>query len=110
MRINKFVVPGFLLLLLIFSVGCAHKRFKSDSVKTEYKCENGFEFVTEIHSSQGPDQVIVVIGDDYIPLDITPSASGEKYTDGMNTFWTKGENAMLELSDKTEYKECHTVK
>ena len=110
MRINKFVVPSFLLLLLIFSVGCAHKRFKDDSVKTKYKCENGFEFVTEIHKSQGNDQVILKSADNLLVLDIIPSASGMKYTDGVNTFWSKGENAMLELADKSEYKECHTVK
>ena len=110
MRIDKLLASGVLLLLLVFTIGCANKRFKSDGVKTKYICENGFEFTTEIHSSQGPDQVILIIGDNYFPLDITPSGSGEKYTDGMNTFWAKGENAMLELSDKTEYKECRTVK
>ncbi|MEE9194061.1 MAG: MliC family protein [Thermodesulfobacteriota bacterium] len=110
MRINKFVVPGFLLLLLMFSVGWAHKRFKDDSVKTKYKCENGFEFVTETHKSQGNDQVILKSTDNLLVLDIIPSASGMKYTDGVNTFWSKGENAMFELADKSEYKECHTVK
>ena len=110
MRINKFVVPSFLLLLLIFSVGCAHKRFKDDSVKTEYKCENRFEFVTEMHKSQGNDQVILKSADNLLVLDIIPSGSGIKYTDGVNTFWSKGDNAMLELADKSEYKECHTVK
>jgi len=110
LRINKFVVPSFLLLLLIFSIGCAHKRFKDDSVKTKYKCENGFEFVAEMHKSQGNDQVILKSADNLLVLDIIPSASGIKYTDGVNTFWSKGENAMLELAGKSEYKECHTVK
>lgn len=110
MRFNKLITSGVLLLLLVFTISCAHKRFKSDSIKTKYICENGFEFTTEIHKSQGIDQVVLIIGENFYPLDITPSASGEKYTDGMNTLWTKGESAMLELADKTEYKECHTVK
>jgi len=110
LRINKFVVPGFLLLLLIFSVGCAHKRFKDDSVKTKYKCENGFEFVTEMHKSQGNDQVILKSADNLLVLDIIPSASGIKYTDGVNTFWSKGDNAMLEMSDNKVYKECTIIK
>lgn len=110
MRINKIVVPGFLLVLLIFSVGCAHKRFKSDTVKTKYQCENGFEFVSEIHSSQGNDQVIVKAAGNLLVLDIVSSASGSKYSDGINTFWAKGDNAILEMADNKVYNECTIIK
>jgi len=110
LRINKFVFPCLLLLLLVFSVSCAHKRFKDDAVKTKYQCENGFEFVSEIHTSQGADQVIVKTGGQLYVLDITPSASGSKYTDGINTFWSKGDNAMLELADNKVYNECKIIK
>lgn len=35
----------------------------------------------------------------------TPSASGAKYTDGETTFWSKGEEALLEADGKT-YASC----
>jgi len=108
---NKTIIPNLLVaLFLILSMGCAHKRFKDDTIKTKYQCENGFEFISEMHKDQGRDQVIVDMNGDLYVLDIIPSASGLKYSDGVNTFWTKGDNAMLELADKTEYKECRTVK
>lgn len=110
MRINKLVVPGFLLVLLIFSVGCAHKRFTDGSVKTKYQCENGFEFIAETHKDQGPDQVIVKTADTLLVLDITTSASGAKYTDGTNTFWSKGDSAMLEMADNKVFNECKIIK
>ena len=58
---------------------------------------------------QDKDQTIIRMGENQYILDITPSASGSKYSDGMNTFWSKGNEAMLELSDGKSYKECEVV-
>ena len=109
MKINKIIVSSFLLLLLVFTIGCANKSFKSDSVKTNYVCQNGLEFTTEIHKSQGIDQVILIVGGNYYPLDITPSGSGEKYTDGMNTLWIKGNDALLELANDSQELMCQVA-
>ena len=107
--INSFLL-SFITLMLLLSAGCAHKHFSSGTIKTQYQCENGFEFIAETHKDQGPDQVIVKTGGELYVLDITPSASGSKYSDGMHTLWIKGDNAMLEISEDEEYKECSIVK
>ena len=110
MKTIKITVPCFIFTLLILTAGCAHKHFSDGVVKTKYQCENGFEFIAETHKDQGMDQVIVKTGGELYVLDITPSASGSKYSDGMHTLWTKGESAMLELSETQEYKECNIIK
>ena len=110
MRTVNKLIPCFIAIVLLFSAGCTHKHFSSGITKTNYQCENGFGFVAEINKNQGPDQVIVKTGTDLFVLDITPSASGSKYSDGMHTLWIKGETAMLEISENEEYKECSIVK
>ena len=110
MRIINSIALSLISVVFLFSAGCAHKHFSSGITKTKYQCENGFEFVAEINKNQGPDQVIVKTGAELYVLDITPSASGSKYSDGMHTLWIKGDNAMLEISEDVEYKECSVVK
>lgn len=98
------IVPA---LLLTLSVGCAGKSGLDDGNVNKYRCENGFEFTANIH--QGTDQAIIDLGGELLVLDIVPSASGLKYSDGVNIFWTKGDGAMLELSEDRIYKECISV-
>ena len=70
-------------------------------------CDNGSEFTATMH--QDSDQAIIKKGNNLYILDITPSASGEKYTDGINTFWRKGDGAQLDLGGNNVYKECKIV-
>ncbi len=110
MRTIKIAVPCFMFALILLAAGCAHKRFSDGTVKTKYRCEGGFEFIAETHKDQGMDQVIVKTGGDLYVLDITPSASGSKFSDGTHTFWTKGDSSILELSEKEVYEECTIIK
>jgi len=105
---NKFL-PTLLVISAIFLVlACSgHKKLKDDKTYI-YKCEDGGEFTAIVH--QDKDQTIIRTGDEQYILDITPSGSGEKYSDGMNSFWTKGDEAVLELKGKKVYKGCKVIK
>ena len=101
-------VPSLIFIFTtILLVACSGHRTLKDEKSYNYSCENGTEFTAIVH--QDRDQTIIKMGENQLILDITPSASGIKYTDGMNTFWSKGDEAMLELANNEVYKECKVV-
>ena len=105
---NCKAASGLIFILTIFILmACTSHRTLKDDVSYQYKCDDGGEFTAIVR--QDRDQTIVKMGEKEYILDITPSASGTKYTDGMNTFWSKGNEAMLELSGNEVYKGCKVV-
>jgi putative lipoprotein len=65
-----------------------------------FECE-GLEF-TARHDPKG---IYLFLPGRTLLLPETPSASGAKYSDGKAVFWSKGEEALLEV-DGTTYKAC----
>ena len=65
-----------------------------------FECE-GLEF-TARHDQRG---VYLFLPGRTLLLAETPSGSGAQYTDGQSTFWSKGEEALLEVGGKT-YSQC----
>jgi putative lipoprotein len=65
-----------------------------------YDC-NGFEFVTRL----GPGEMALWLPQRYLVLSQVRSASGAKYQEGDVVFWSKGDEAMLQVGD-VEYQEC----
>ncbi|MGI9534019.1 MAG: MliC family protein [Thermodesulfobacteriota bacterium] len=104
---SKTVSKLIFIIAIFFLIACSGHRKLNDDVSYQYKCEDGGEFTAIVH--QDKDQTIIKTGENQYILDITPSASGSKYSDGINTFWSKGNEAMLELSDNKVYKECKVV-
>ena len=96
-----------LLVAILFSFSCSSHHEPKDDNSYKYMCDNGAEFNATVH--QDSDQIIIKMGDNLYILDITPSASGEKYTDGVNTFWSKGDGSMLDLGENNVYKGCKIV-
>ena len=107
MRIYKVIKVAVPIFLILLSISCARSGL-DDGIVTKYQCENGFEFTANVH--QAGDQTIIDLEGQLLVLDITPSASGSKYSDGVHTFWTKGDSAMLELSENRVFRECKAVK
>ena len=106
--LNCKAVSGLIFIFTIFVLmACSSHRTLKDDKSYNYMCENGGEFTAIVH--QDKDQTIIRMGENQLILDITPSASGIKYTDGMNTFWSKGDEAMLELAGNEVYKGCKVV-
>jgi putative lipoprotein len=65
-----------------------------------FEC-NGMEF-TARHDPRG---IFLFLPAGTLLLPETPAASGAKYTDGRATFWSKGEEALLEVDGKA-YPNC----
>jgi len=66
-----------------------------------YNCENDYNFVARI---QG-EKVWLFLPNQTIWLPSVPSASGAKFNDKSNTYWSKGQEALLEV-DKKIYQHC----
>ncbi len=68
-----------------------------------YECAD-YEFVARL----GPGEMAVWLQDRYMILSQVRSASGVKYQEGDTVFWSKGDEAMLEL-DGQRYSSCVLV-
>lgn len=66
-----------------------------------YECA-GAEFITRL----GPGEMALWFEDRYLVLSQVRSASGTRYQEGEVQFWSKGEEAMLEI-DGVRYSDCH---
>jgi len=72
-----------------------------DAVTAVYDCPGGRSFVTRI---QG-DTAWLFLPGNTVPAIHTPSGSGAKYTDGVTTYWSHGDEAMIEAPG-FEAREC----
>ncbi len=66
-----------------------------------YECGDTFSFVARIES----ETAWLFLPQTTLSLPRVVSASGEKYSDGITTFWTKADAALLEYND-TSYRNC----
>ena len=68
-----------------------------------YECSE-YEFIARL----GPGEMAVWLEDRYLVLSRVRSASGVKYQEGDTVFWSKGEDALLEL-DGQRHSDCQQV-
>ncbi|RKZ80956.1 MAG: hypothetical protein DRQ35_01220 [Gammaproteobacteria bacterium] len=99
-------------ITLILSVGfftaCSDNDFDGDSqdnlapAKTYvYECDQQFSFTARIEG----EKVWLFLPSETINLPHIPAASGTKFSDGDSLFWTKGNEAMLEVNS-VSYRTC----
>lgn len=62
-----------------------------------YDCGGEYRFTARV----GPDSTRLFLPERTVTLPSVVSASGAKYSDGSVTFWTKGEEALLETGETT---------
>lgn len=116
MQVNKQTIfyaniIGFILLLL---VGCMRATGQDESIKTDillqnqsnqrigvYECSNGFTFTARIDD----ESAWLFLPNKTVRLAHVPSGSGAKYSKDQFTFWSKGEEAQLEIDDNL-YRNC----
>jgi putative lipoprotein len=68
-----------------------------DSARTfVYECSNDVEYVVRTAG----DTSWVYFDQQVLRLPVTPAATGVRYSDGRNTFWTKGEEGLLEVEGR----------
>lgn len=66
-----------------------------------YECDAGFNFIVNFKN----DKAWVFLPMQTVALDPVPSGSGSKYSNGSITYWSKGDEAILETPEK-QYRNC----
>jgi len=61
-----------------------------------YECDDGTRVVANIESSSEESELTLFLPEETLRLSRMTSGSGEKFSDGTVTFWTKGNEATLE--------------
>src|SRR5262245_23075904 len=80
----------------------AHHFSAPDSARTfVYECAGRSEYVVRTAG----DTTWVYVDHRVLRLPVTPSATGQRFSDGQNSFWTEGEEGVLEL-DGRAYGGC----
>jgi len=101
-----------LLIALAAAAGCARQAAERGDkprptaggpVTLFYDCD-GRRFTVRVHA----DTASVMVPDRTFVLLREPAASGEKYSDGSTTFWSKGDEATLTLAGRT-YTGCRRL-
>ena len=112
---HRVLVSGFILASLYAAVlveGCEKSGVTPDAANHlgparakpspqpstyVYECTDAYNFVTRIEG----ETAWLFLPNGTVSLPQIPSGSGAKYSDGDITFWTKGEEAMLEVGEDT---------
>ena len=107
MKTKGVVAACIILCLLAAVIGCGDRGKDQERAKEEavqeavnaepqtfyYECDDGYSFVARIEG----ERIWLFLPGSTIPLQHVQAASGAKYSDDVNTFWSKGEEARLEL-------------
>ena len=102
MRGNLSLVMILICLLALSAIGsCSNEGSRSEPLTFVYECDDDYVFVVRI---EGTDAWLFLPGRT-VKLSHVPSGSGAKYTDGSVTFWSKGEEALLEVEGE-EQRSC----
>lgn len=73
-------------------------------INSAFVCEDGRDLDVAFHTRE-PTRVVIVAGRRTIDLPQTISASGARYSDGVTTFWNKGDQALFEWANGST--RCH---
>ena len=109
----KDLIKGFFLLGLISLIitACADQKENAEKEPPKipepkafyFDCDSTFGFA--VHMNDEGSTAKIYIGKKALKMKRVESASGEKFSDGKNTFWLKGNEALLEFEDST-YTGC----
>jgi membrane-bound inhibitor of C-type lysozyme/uncharacterized membrane protein len=102
---NRLII--LVCLILVFLQSCAESKIHKDpsnnliSKTYVYGCNGSYNFTARVEN----DNVWLFLPDQTIKLPHISSGSGAKYSDGNKLFWSKGDEALLEIADK-KYQGC----
>ncbi len=107
---KKIIIP--IILIFVLSCTCTKKCVTSSLPKYDIPADNVFVFRCEndefytVHFQD--DAAYLYHGYEVYKLQRAISASGARYSDGVNEFWNKGDMAMITIGDKS-YQNCELV-
>lgn len=90
-----------LAMLLVASCSVPSQR------KYRYSCPDGYEFTIRYRGSNHPgDIALLEDAAGYTKLPRVPAASGARYSNGVTTYWSKGEEAMILRGGEVAHGGC----
>ena len=95
MRSSKVIIAAALASV---AAACG-KRAAPRGVPIAYHCADGTE-LTAAFTTQRPLEADLTLGGKEYRLPRTPSGSGARFSDGKTVFWTKGNDAKLEIEGR----------
>jgi len=104
-----------LLVLIFLLISCDSTDVAHDAtelfISTEYLCENKESLSVVFSSSETlPAYAKINHMNSSYNLKKVPAASGEKYSDGINIWWSKGDTGFLQINNITVLKNCMILK
>ena len=108
--INKPIIATVIVSFFLLA-GCTYPIEKAkepgSSNSTEYTCEDGKKLhITYLPKREEAHRVRVQFEGVQYDLERVPSGSGEKYSNGKFTWWSKGSSGFLEIDDVIVIKGC----
>ena len=102
----------FTISLSIFIINCTNTTEKETSPKPlntlEYKCENGQKLhIIYLPIKNGTPYIQIEFEDIKYDLKHIHSASGEKYSNGKQTWWSKNASGFFQVDDVITMKNCN---
>lgn len=108
----RYALPLTTMLLLISCDNTNdHSNTQGNLVSTEYTCEDG-KLINVTYSKTEQQSLYAKVNykNSKYTLKRVKSASGEKYSDDTNTWWSKGDTGFLQIGDVTLLKNCTSKK
>lgn len=96
---DKVAITRFALGLLLLPISLQAEENTMQTV--DYECGQGFMFTVRYDD----ESVSLFLSQKTVQLGRVISGSGEKYSDGSTSFWSKGESVMLDLPEQ-KYHSC----
>ncbi len=103
----------FVLAIVCFFTNCTNDTKEEKNPEAinsiEYKCENGQKLNISYFSTQ-KDTLTIQVAVEGIKYDLkrVHSASGEKYSNGKQTWWSKGASGFFQVDDVTTMRNCNS--
>ena len=102
----------FTIAIVFFFIDCANATEKEKSLKPlnsiEYKCQNGQKLnIIHLPIKNNTSYIQINFEDIKYDLERVHSASGEKYSNGKQTWWAKSTSGFFQLDDIITMKNCN---
>ena|GEM_PF-864432 len=106
---KRLYIIGFSLALALIASACVAPLAPADqtgaeSIAVTFACAN--DVTIDAVFDNASDNVTVTMNGETLTLPHVESGSGAKYSDGTTTFWTKGDEAFVQVNDETVIDGC----
>lgn len=108
----KSVLPGRVGMMLVGGLsasialsGCSAFGHKEPIKTVHYQCGT-LPLTVTLQQDVQPPQARFLLDGERLQLPLIASASGEKYSNGRYTFWTKGDHAFVQRAEQVIVDDC----